>query len=155
MNTNNVPLLMCSETRFSARWSPRKAPPLPASPALLFTKWTRKPMPVTDHHSRCRGPAERSLLLLVISGGDPVPEICLVWTWVRLTWFNKLENFKKLQQSWGTCSPGSDSRRNQGGRSAVRHLCTRVRTAEEADGFSQDGGIHRWQLWAALQWSCG
>lgn len=76
-------------------------------------------------------------------------------SWVRLIWFNKLENSKKVQQSWRTRSPGSDSRRNPGGRSAVQHLCTRVRTAEEADGFSQDGGIHRWQLWAALQWSCG
>lgn len=37
-------------------------------------------MPITDHHSRYRGPAERSLLLLVISGGDPVPGICLVFS---------------------------------------------------------------------------
>lgn len=48
------------------RWSPRKAPPLSASTALLFTKWARGPLPISDHHSRCSGPVDQSLLLLVV-----------------------------------------------------------------------------------------
>lgn len=73
---SNALLLAGSESRFPAlwahwaSWSPRKAPPLSAPSALLFTQWMRRPLPITDHYSGCSDPAERSLLSHVLSSRE-------------------------------------------------------------------------------------
>lgn len=160
----NALLLMCSEIRFPALWgcwSPGKAPPLSASTALLFPQWMRGPLPITDHHS---GSSDLGRTVSFVAWGwiaqtVQCPEICWVLRTCEhgsdlsgLTSSGTLRGSLLCHRRSRSC--GSVSRKNQGGPSAAPHLGARVWTAEETDGFLQDGGIHHWQLRAALQWSC-